>query len=553
MRLLALLLGLAVAQSAAFETSVNGRVVERGSGAGVPYANVVLAPIAGALDGYRTTVADADGRFSFRAGAGSFRVHAERQGYLRGEFGSRTPGVAGTPLVIVQGQTPPPAVVTLTPTGVITGRVLDDSGPVRNVLVRALRVTYRDGERYLEMATYARTDDRGEFRLFGLAPTSYVVDAIPQRRPHVEGANYVTPLVPSNANSNRSELRVPLAQAIADGAVDPAAYDTGIFVPSLYPGTADPSSALPIDLAPGSIVPGIDLQVRRMAAVSVRGRVIGAESATAVQPLNIAVRALTGPSVSTSIERDPTGAFTVSGVPAGRYEIVARVGARLAGRADVEVADRDVNGVTITLAPGVRVSGRCIVDGVAQGGADPLLVQLVAAQPGGPGVGAKMVDTNGSFTFDNVEPGEYRLRLLARGRTIVPSAVRFGTDVLPEGIVPVTPERQGQVLEISMTLKTGTVDVFVGDRSQRPLAGTTVALVPDRERRRYSGLFRTAATDADGRAQFTDVAPGGYTVMTGDVAPAEWQNPDVIRRFERAGVAVTLQANERPRVPVVVP
>jgi hypothetical protein len=551
MRLFALLLGFFFAQQSAFETSLNGRVVEQGSGAGIPYANVVLAPLAASLDGYRTAVADADGRFSFRVGPGSFRVHAERQGYLRGELGSRTPGVAGTPLVIVQGQTPPAALVTLTPTGVIAGRVLDDNGPIRNVLVRALRVTYRDGERYLDLAAYARTDDRGEYRLFGLTPMSYVVDAIPQRRPHVEGADYVTPLVPSNANNNRNELRVPLVQAVTDRTLDPAAYDTGVFVPSLYPGTTDSSAALALDVAPGALVTGIDLQVRRMSAVSVRGRVFGSESATAAQPLNIAVRALSGPTVSTPIERDANGAFTVSGVPAGRYEIVARIAGRLSGKAVVEVGDRDVSDVSIALEPGVRVTGRCVIDGAAGGVTGPLLVQLVSPQAGGPS--ATTVNPDGSFAFENVEPREYRLRVLAGGRTIVPSGVRLGTDVLTDGILPITRERQGQQLELAMTLKTGAIDVFVGDRNQRPLAGTTVALVPAPERRRYSGLFRTASTGADGQVQFTDVAPGSYTIMTGDVAPAEWQNPDVIRRFERAGIAVTLQANERRRVTVTLP
>jgi hypothetical protein len=455
--------------------------------------------------------------------------------------------------VVVQGQTPPAALVTLTATGVIAGRVLDDSGPIRNVLVRALRVTYRDGERYTEQATYARTDDRGEYRLFGLTPMSYVVDAIPQARPHVEGPDYVTPLVPSNANGNRSELRVPLAQAVADGVVDPAAYDTGVFVPSLYPGTTDPVAAVAIDVTPGAVVAGIDLQVRRMPAVMVRGRVIGAESATSSEPLTVALRALTGPSVRTPVERDPSGAFTVSSVPAGRYEILARVGFRLTGRTVVDVGDRDVAGVSISLEPGVRVTGRCLVEGVAESVSGPLLVQLVPAHPGGAGVGGKTVNADGSFAFDNVEPQEYRLRVLAGGRTIVPSVIRLGTDVVTDGIVAVTRERQGQELELTMTLKTGAIDVFVGDRSQRPLPGTTVALVPDQERRRYSGLFRSAATGADGRAQFSDVAPGSYTVMTGDVAPAEWQNPDVIRRFEPAGVAVRVQANERPRVTVTVP
>ena len=94
MKLLALIIGVLVVQSSApFETSFTGRVEAIGSNAPVPYAEVVLAPVGGTLDGYRTTVADTAGHFEFRnVRPGAFRVHAERQGYLRGESGSRTPG-----------------------------------------------------------------------------------------------------------------------------------------------------------------------------------------------------------------------------------------------------------------------------------------------------------------------------------------------------------------------------------------------------------------------------------------------------------------------------
>ena len=142
MKLLALIIGVLVVQSSVpFETSFTGRVEAIGSNAPVPYAEVVLAPVGGTLDGYRTTVADTAGHFEFRnVRPGAFRVHAERQGYLRGESGSRTPGIVGTPVTVVAGETPRPVLVTLTPTGAITGRFLDADGTVGGGLVRGRRL-----------------------------------------------------------------------------------------------------------------------------------------------------------------------------------------------------------------------------------------------------------------------------------------------------------------------------------------------------------------------------------------------------------------------------
>jgi hypothetical protein len=54
MKLLTLIIGALLAQSSTtFETSLGGRVEALGTNAPVPYAEVVLAPMGGSVDGYR--------------------------------------------------------------------------------------------------------------------------------------------------------------------------------------------------------------------------------------------------------------------------------------------------------------------------------------------------------------------------------------------------------------------------------------------------------------------------------------------------------------------
>src|SRR5437868_6954137 len=69
------------------------------------------------------------------------------------------------------------------PSGVITGRVVDDAGrPMRGLDVKALALTSENGKpRLLASGNRASTNDRGEFRVFWLDPGKYdIVVSLPQ-------------------------------------------------------------------------------------------------------------------------------------------------------------------------------------------------------------------------------------------------------------------------------------------------------------------------------------------------------------------------------------
>ena len=187
---------------------LQGRVVRLGPGTPVAHARVIAAKVGGSQADYRTMVADQAGRFAFRdLSPGTYRAYATREGYLQGEYGRRPAGTSGLSIVLGEGQTSPDIVISMTPTGAIAGRVLDRGRPIRNAWVRALKPRYFDGERSLSVVEWAKTDDRGEYRLFDLAPGSYVVSAIPLEPPSLEGDTVVMPAVATNANSNRRDNR----------------------------------------------------------------------------------------------------------------------------------------------------------------------------------------------------------------------------------------------------------------------------------------------------------------------------------------------------------
>ena len=169
-------------QLSAPQGQISGVVVELETGAPVPRARVVITP-----DGRSPLQAltDQSGRYTFdNLQPGSYQLAADKIGYVKPE--GRPGGVAR--LGVGQSITAPP--ILLQKTGVITGRVLDPSGePMQDVRVRAVRreVSNRaapDGPNSSRVAELlrqdGRTNDLGEFRLFGLTPGDYVVVASPQ-------------------------------------------------------------------------------------------------------------------------------------------------------------------------------------------------------------------------------------------------------------------------------------------------------------------------------------------------------------------------------------
>src|SRR5437762_795807 len=75
---------------------------------------------------------------------------------------------------------PPPAPATATPRGgVILGRILDEFGePLSDVQVAAMHYQFQQGRRQLvSTGRSASSDDMGEFRLYGITPGQYYLQA----------------------------------------------------------------------------------------------------------------------------------------------------------------------------------------------------------------------------------------------------------------------------------------------------------------------------------------------------------------------------------------
>jgi carboxypeptidase family protein len=554
-------------------SSLQGRVVKWGTTDPIAKASVELWRLAAGVAAPYVTTSAADGTFVFAAiPPGQYRIVATRPGYLAAEYGQRWPNGAGTPLTIPAGQAVSNVPIPMLLTAAVSGRVRDASGqPIGSVEVEALRATYRDGRRELTKVDTAVTDDRGEYRLFWLAPGRYYFSA---RHPDIggsllRGSGFIGGggAADSNGLIQFQELRNN-----GDGAAGqplliglPASRVKERYMPVYFPGTTDDHAAAPVDLAAGAEQSGVDFILEPVPMQRVRGHVVyesngepatsahvqwvsstGASSMSGSDDLFVPARMMALPPTVQCCD----GSFELALAP-GSYTIVA-ANNNLNARVDVQVGFGDVDGVLLSLGQSFNINGRVTFDGRQPTPAELNALRIsLAMNPPVPGLAPtsySVVLPNGSLTL-SAGRGDFRINIAPLlnipGASLVPprpgspalpnlyvTSIRLGSvDVLNEGLhLDGRPEAP---LEIVIGTTPGLVDGVVLDRNRQPVPNVPVSLLPDAARRSRFDLYKSVVSDAAGRFKIEQVPPGEYVAFAWDgIDTGEWQNPEFVAGHE---------------------
>src|SRR5688500_3920791 len=161
-------------------STIRGRVTA--SDTGQPLHNVqvrIFSLSATALRGPRDAMTGADGRYELtQLPEGRYELRASKGGYVDVQYGQRRPFDRGRPLEL-NGTQPVDDVDFVMPRGAaIEGRGVDEAAePVAGAWISLRRYQYSNGARRLESSYGGATDDRGEFRVFGIAAGEYYLAA----------------------------------------------------------------------------------------------------------------------------------------------------------------------------------------------------------------------------------------------------------------------------------------------------------------------------------------------------------------------------------------
>jgi hypothetical protein len=524
-----------------------------------------------------STITDSDGRFYLNnVKPGLYRVVAMRPGYASAELGQRRPGGPSQNLSLASGQRVADLRLSMIQAGAISGHVFDNGAPVGIADVLAAKVTYIEGQPSVDLVLTSRTNDLGEYHIFWLPPGKYVVVAIVWDT--ASNAPYF--MTPDGSNDNtfqqaRRGLRAVFNRASGSGAAENEAH-----IPFFYPNTSDPQNASVIDVRPGSDFRNVDIQASAVITRRVKGTLTGA-----IPPPNpAAIRAGLpgGPSVRMiplqqvlgtndaqypQTQADANGSFEFKNVIAGRYMLLASAGP-LSGSIPVEVRDRDIDGISVALVPGLAVSGQVIIEGAAPGTlVPPGLRVILRGEPfiaNTPTYGNSVMP-NGNFAIPAPPPnanatpqaappsGLYRVLVTPiltapplAGATPAPvppvlqnayvKSIRSGEiDVLRDGL---RVDHAIDDLKIVIGINPGGLSGKVMDDRHQPVASAVVALVPNNNLR-YHVIHRWVSTDAGGVYQFPVVAPGEYLLFAWEsIEPGGWQDAGVLREYEPQGKAI---------------
>jgi hypothetical protein len=162
--------------------SLSGSIVSADE-ATTPVRRAIVTLAGSGLGLDRSVVTDELGHFLFdRLPAGSFTVTASKAAYLSASYGAKRPGRPGTPIAVAAGAQITGITVALARAGVIAGTIRGgDGGPVSGLQVLALRAGSPPpqlGLPNLAPPNSTVTDDRGEYRIYGLVPGTYAVVAL---------------------------------------------------------------------------------------------------------------------------------------------------------------------------------------------------------------------------------------------------------------------------------------------------------------------------------------------------------------------------------------
>ena len=285
-----------------------------------------------------------DGTFAFEGlPAGRYAVSAVKDGYVTANYGAPWQGGQGRRISLRDGEVRKIS-IRLPRGAVITGTIADAFGqPAAGVTVYALMWQYitASGERRLVPSGRSAgvTDDRGQYRIYGLAAGEYYVSAHDDRQFANRGL----------LMAMRTELQ-PVAS-----------------VPISYPGVPSIDGATRIALAAGEERTAVNFAMQYVPASSVSGTIaVDADGRNPtgvmlVQANRLSTMVVRGSGMGTG----PIGEFEFGGLPPGSYTLLATAGtpAKMLAMTEVTIEGQDISNVQLTPQPSPRISGRIVFEG----------------------------------------------------------------------------------------------------------------------------------------------------------------------------------------------
>jgi protocatechuate 3,4-dioxygenase beta subunit len=510
-------------------STIRGRVIAGDTGQPLRKAQVHLyqmePPSGGTIGpgrGNRTATTDADGKYEFtQLLAGRYNVSASKGGYLNMSWRQQQPNGSGKPLDLPAGEALDRIDFTLSRGGVITGRIVDEFGePLSGVRVNAMRAQMINGSRQLMQMTGGTTDDLGEFRIFGITPGQYYLQAMWQRM----------------------------------GGGDPTSPDRTGYPVTFFPGTTNEAEAQRFTVAAGRTIGDLTLALSPIRTARVEGTVVDADGRPMGNTFLEVLQSSANNNFMGGQMVGPDGTFTLAGVAPGEYTFRTQP---TPTRKDVAmmkltVGSEDITDVRLVALPPAVVSGRIVIDPSLPLPAAALSLSAMPETPQMPG-GMRPAIVADDLSFElTAMPGRNRITMMNLPPGWAIRAVRVNSvDVIDDGI-DVKPGERVTGVDVELTNKIAAVSGRVTTAGGEPAKDSTLLVfASDSKRWKPNGRHypRTARADQDGRFKVSGLPPSDYYIIAIDkLEPGQWTDPDFLERIRSKATSVTIGEGETKSV-----
>jgi protocatechuate 3,4-dioxygenase beta subunit len=342
---------------------------------------------------------DADGQFRLtNVAAGRYEVMTAAPGFVMPRGSTRGFRNLGKTVNLAEGETIEKIDFALVRGGVITGRITDADGrPVigENVrLASAEQSNERGGPVFFNPFLY-QTDDRGIYRIYGIAPGRYTVSV--------------------GEDGKSGMVRMGFGRSV-------------FYTRTFHPGVTDETKATVIEVAEGSETTNADITLGRSSQTFVAsGRVVDAESGKPVTNVGVGYGSLLEDgkrmgAFGIGSRTDADGRFRFEGLLPGRYAAFVATGDNESETYSVpvkfEISEGDVTGLVVKVRRGASISGVAVIEGTNDRAVLAKLAQLrLAAYPETETLSVPVfgqgnrINADGSFRISGLSPGKFRIFL----------------------------------------------------------------------------------------------------------------------------------------------
>jgi hypothetical protein len=511
--------------------AIRGRITAADTGRPLRRAQIALSGFALGAGERRTTSTNLRGEYELRdLPAGRYTISVTRSGYLAWEYGRRAPGEPGKTLQVDEGASLEKIDLAMPRAGVITGRVIDETGePVPGVNVWIMRSEFYRGRRKLVPVTSsAKSDDTGHYRASGLQPGSYLAVAM-------------------------------LRETWVAGGDKKQVFG---YAPTFFPSTATAAEAQRVSIAAGKEASNVDIALVAMPAATISGTAVRADGTPLAAGSVSLQHNITGPSGSSfstvgGARTGPDGSWRFRDVAPGEYEVslstTSREGVRETASAPVIVSGVDVDGVSLVAEGPVSLSGSLVTDDGAPLPAGQSRLRVVA-DPITPGRGPAqivmgddngMVSSNGAFSYKAMRgPAVIQVWSLPAGWAV--KSVETGGRESVNNVIDIKGGPALDGVKVVVTSKFPSLTGRITDDKGADTEGIVVLFPADEAQWLGTGdNIRHARIDQTGIFRLATVPPGDYlAVALETMQPWQAADPEFLASLKARASKITVREGQ---------